>query len=85
MTREGRLHIDGKKIDRPEHLAFLQYLPAGNLVKGQSVATGEGWYVLGDHLRDSLDSRYEGPVRKHQLVGHAWLRVWPPSRLGVIR
>lgn len=81
----GQLHIDGKKLDRPERLAFLQYLPAGNLVKGQSVPTGEGWYVLGDHLRDSLDSRYEGPVQKRQIVGHAWLRVWPPSRIGLVR
>jgi signal peptidase I len=81
----GQLHINGKKLDCPEHLAFLQHLPAGNLVKGQSVATGEGWYVLGDHLRDSLDSRYEGPVLGQQLVGHAWLRVWPLSRFGVIR
>lgn len=81
----GKLHIDGKPLDRPDRLAFLQYLPAGNLVKSQSVPTGEGWYVLGDHLRDSLDSRFEGPVQKKQLVGHAWLRVWPLSRFGVVR
>lgn len=81
----GQLHIDGKKLDVPERLAFLKYLPAGNLVKAQSVPAGEGWYVLGDHLRDSLDSRFEGPVQKPQLVGHAWLRVWPLSRFGLVR
>jgi len=81
----GDLHIDGRKVDVPGHLGFLKYLPAGNLVNGQSVTTGDGWYVLGDQLRDSLDSRYEGPVRKRQLVGHAWLRVWPLSRFGVVR
>jgi hypothetical protein len=53
-----------------------------NLVNGKSVPIGDGWHVLGDQLRDSLDSRYEGPVRKNQIVGHAWLRVWPLSRYG---
>lgn len=81
----AQLHINGKKVERPERLAFLQYLPAGNLTNGRSVATGDGWYVLGDQIRDSLDSRFEGPVPKSQIVGHAWLRIWPPSRFGVVR
>jgi signal peptidase I len=81
----GQLHIDGRQIAMPEHLSFLRHLPAGNLVKGRAFPVGEGWYVLGDQVRDSLDSRFEGPVTKERIVGRAWLRVWPPSRIGVIR
>src|SRR6185503_10804245 len=38
----GRLTIDGKRIAPPAHLAFLQYLPAGNLADGRTVRTAEG-------------------------------------------
>ncbi len=85
MPDVGRLVIDGKPTALPEHLSWLKHLPAGNLVKGAAVPTEKGWYVLGDFVRDSLDSRYEGPVPKERVVGHAWLRVWPLSRFGVIR
>lgn len=81
----GQLHIDGKPLAMPEHLSWLKHLPAGNLVKGQAVPAGEGWYVLGDFVRDSLDSRFEGPVPKGRIVGHAWLRVWPLSRFGLVK
>jgi signal peptidase I len=85
MPDVGQLVIDGKPMAMPEHLAWLKYLPAGNLVKGQAQPTGQGWYVLGDFVRDSLDSRYEGPVPRERGRRHAWLRVWPLSRFGVIR
>ena len=80
-----QLQINGKPMEMPAHLDFLQYLPAGNLARGEAVEVGEGWYVLGDHVRDSLDSRFEGPVPADRVVGQAWLRVWPPSRFGFVR
>ena len=81
----GRLEINGGWVEPPGHLAFLQYLPAGNLARGASVPVREGWYVLGDHVRDSLDSRFDGPVPRQRMLGRAWLRVWPLSRFGLIR
>lgn len=81
----GQLKINGRPVAIPERLSFLRYLPAGNLANGQSFAIERGWYVLGDQVRDSLDSRFEGCVPKERLVGRPWLRVWPPSRFGWIQ
>jgi signal peptidase I len=81
----GQLHINGKRMEPPPGLPSLQYLPVGNLVHGKTVDVGEGWYVLGDQVRDSLDSRFEGPVPKSRVVGQARLRVWPLSRFGLVR
>jgi hypothetical protein len=71
-------------IPVPEDLLFLQYLPAVNLVNGEPFPVGDGWYVLGDQLRDSVDSHYEGSVSRARIVGPPWLRIWPP-RFGIIR
>lgn len=30
------------------------------------------WYVLGDNLDESTDSRQLGPIRTHDIVGRVW-------------
>ena len=39
-------------------------------------------FAMGDNRADSADSRVFGPVPKSNIVGEAFLRVWPPGRLG---
>ena len=45
----------------------------------------EEMYVLGDNPQGSTDSRDYGPIARSRAEGRAWLRYWPPSRLGLIR
>jgi signal peptidase I len=40
---------------------------------GQVLGDDE-WYVLGDNLSESTDSRALGPVRRRDVVGRMWLR-----------
>ena len=44
----------------------------------------EAW-LLGDNAALSLDSRRYGPVPSEALVGRAWFRYGPPSRIGPVR
>ena len=53
---------------------------------GQSIGTNgnnrlehgqDQYYVLGDNRPVSLDSRYFGAINKDQIIGKAWLRLWP--------
>lgn len=39
-------------------------------------------FVMGDNRCDSTDSRVFGPISEDLLVGRAFVRLWPPSRLG---
>jgi signal peptidase I len=41
-------------------------------------------FVMGDHRQDSVDSRDFGPIAKSSIIGRAWLRYWPLSKLGLI-
>jgi signal peptidase I len=45
------------------------------------VPTGT-FFVMGDNRKDSDDSRYWGPVPASYIVGRAFVRIWPPGRLG---
>jgi signal peptidase I len=44
-------------------------------VRGQTDFLGKDeWYVLGDNLDESTDSRELGPVRRRAIVGRVWFR-----------
>ena len=40
--------------------------------------------VFGDNSANSYDSRYWGPIPKDRIIGKAFVRFWPPSRIGPI-
>ena len=50
--------------------------PGGNVrINAEVYVLGDDeWYVLGDNLSESQDSRTLGPVRTKDIVGRVWLR-----------
>lgn len=48
-------------------------VPAGN------------YFVFGDNRSHSFDSREWGPLPKKSIIGKAWLRYWPLSKISVIK
>ena len=83
-TEATAVLVGGRRVERPESLEAIRYYALGKLFAGRSVEAGDGHVVLGDDSRDSWDSRWEPPVKPKEIVGRAWLRVWPPSRIGLV-
>jgi signal peptidase I len=84
MTRQGKLVIDGRQVELPASVD-VKYLAYGNLTEGKPVPCGDGYYVLGDDLKDSDDSRFNGPLAADAIIGRAWLILWPKARVGWVR
>jgi signal peptidase I len=81
---DGEVVINGTAAPRPQSIESIHYYAYGQLYRGRTGECGDGYYVLGDDSKDSEDSRYEGPLKRKAIVGRAWLRVWPPKRIGLV-
>lgn len=77
QIRDNKVFIDGVAIDE----AYLD----GNVRMGDfgPMQVPEGHvFVMGDNRNQSEDSRRFGPVAEDQVIGRAFIRVWPPGRWG---
>ncbi len=84
---EGDVYIDDQRLYEP-------YLESSGITTGGTpsgcaairnggclVGAGDV-FVMGDNRTNSTDSRAFGPVPKHLIVGHAFLRIWPVTEFG---
>jgi signal peptidase I len=77
--RDGRVWIDGQPLREP-------YLPDGvTTAPFEPVEVPEDHvFVMGDNRSNSRDSRVFGAVDEELIVGRAFVRVWPVTRLGLL-
>jgi signal peptidase I len=83
--KSGHILIDGKALDEP-------YLPAGTVsdcasFQAQCFPTAplgaDRYWVMGDNRAGSRDSRYFGAIKKSEIVGRVFVRIWPVNRLHI--
>ncbi len=77
--RQGKLYINGKPIDEP----YIR--PAPSQSWGPATVGKGQIFVMGDNRGSSSDPRVFGMLPLSHVVGHAWIRYWPPHDWGFIR
>lgn len=74
---DNRVHIDGVAIDE-SYLPDSAFMPdAGPFQVGEDEV-----FVMGDNRQFSFDSRRFGPVPLDDLVGRAFVIIWPLENFG---
>lgn len=87
--RDGRVYIDGTRLEE-------SYLSDGESTVPKAPIPGcendADWLrcevpegkvlVLGDSREDSRDSRFFGPIDVDDIVGRAFMKIWPPNDIG---
>ncbi len=81
---DGYVYIDGEPLD--EHYGNEVMNKAG--IAEEPLTLGEDeYFVLGDNRNNSQDSRAAnvGTIHREDIIGRAWIRIWPFDEFGVIK
>lgn len=79
-VRNGNLLVNGERQNEPY---LNDELPDQSFFQQTQVPQGKV-FVMGDNRTNSRDSRFIGPIPKENIEGEAFLRFWPPGRLGTL-
>jgi signal peptidase I len=79
-VRGGKLFLNGEPQKEPY---TNKKLPDRSFFARTTVPKGHV-FVMGDNRGNSADSRVFGPLPKKNIEGEAFLRFWPPHRIGLL-
>lgn len=85
---KGQVQVNGHSLDEKYLYDNSQPVglpaPAGRNFGPLKVPNGQ-LFLMGDHRAASADSRAHGMVPENKVVGRAFVRVWPLSRIAFLR
>jgi len=80
LTSKGKVvYVDGKPLKEP-----WTYWPTLNPPITKITLKANQYFVMGDNRANSCDSRFWGPVPRSDIIGKAFFRIWPLSRIGFL-
>jgi signal peptidase I len=76
--KRGSVYVNGEKLDEP-------YLTQKTRPFDARTVPARKLFVMGDNRSNSLDSRFSlGYVPIDKVIGKAFVKIWPPSRFGLL-
>ncbi len=74
----GYVYVNGNRLAEPYIKDNPNYdIPARTIPQGN-------YFVLGDNRNNSNDSHNGWTIPRENIVGKAWLRIWPPDNWGLL-
>jgi signal peptidase I len=81
-VKDGVININGSPVEYPGDMKQTMNQDYANY--GPVQIPADSFFVMGDNRPASADSRYWGFLPKKNLIGKAFLRIWPLTKLGLI-
>lgn len=84
ITNDGKIYINQEELQ--EGYGKEVILDPGNAYTPITLGEDE-YFVLGDNRNNSSDSRSSsvGIIHRDDIIGRAWIRIWPFSKFGVLK
>ena len=76
-VKKGAVYVNGSQLNEP----YIKNPP--NYTTEQQKIPGDNYFVLGDNRNNSDDSHNGWVVPRQNIVGKAWLSIWPPDKWGL--
>lgn len=86
IMEDGSIYINGEKLEEAYGREVIQPETIGRAA--EPIVLGEDeYFVMGDNRNNSSDSRTDivGNIKREDIIGKAWLRIWPLSDFGVLK
>ncbi len=83
QIKDGYVFINGEQLN--ENYG-LERMDAAGIAEDIILLGEDEYFVLGDNRNNSSDSRSSsvGILTREDLIGRAWVRIWPLRKIGVI-
>jgi signal peptidase I len=79
-VRGGKLFVNGE----PQREPYTNKKLPDRSFYAQTTVPKNHVFVMGDNRGNSADSRVFGPLPEKNIEGEAFLRFWPPDRIGLL-
>ena len=84
QIQDGAIFINGEELEETYGKEVIQ---DSGIAEDPIVLGDDEYFVMGDNRNESKDSRTPsvGNIKRSDIIGRAWVRIWPFSKFGVLK